>query len=376
MIPHSFFVFVAQHALELTITVIVIAFIFILARSNTTNTNKHESPLPFKSYNSSSYQSTQSHIVNPTNQTANQINQIKPIQSNKSFKLSQPPINKPNTPPNNKKPIKKPQHVHFKSSKVFWSNTKPINKHKNVNKQQLQTIIQTDNKSKNNNKKNEMSRLRNELDMSCHPEYLDGYASLSENQKIFLTHIKNNNLSEIKDMISIHPCYEIINDFNFGECQILRECVLSNRLNILKYLKKQFTKKLNLNSESGYCLRWAARKGLFNIANWLLCEQKYEEIDITYFQFQAIEWSIVYGHKRIAILLQKLYKDWKLNTKWNVLAESQLNISFEFDIFNLPSIYQQIIELVIHSDNNNNNIQIVKKYYRNGCDLCFENNMP
>merc|ERR1712154_81530 len=117
---------------------------------------------------------------------------------------------------------------------------------------------------------------------------------------------------------------------------------------------------------------------------YLLFEQKYQKIDLDHFQYQAIEWSIVYGNKQIAQILQKYYIDCKLNTKWNALRSGTplpctlQDLGVEFDIFNLPSIYQEVIELIIHSETGKDgvdNVAVIRRYYENGCDLQFENNM-
>jgi len=120
----------------------------------------------------------------------------------------------------------------------------------------------------------------------------------------------------------------------------------------------------------------SARKGQIDVINYLLFEQKYQKIEMDHFQYQAIEWSVVYGNKQIAQILQKYYIDYKLSKNWNALCASQ-DLGVEFDIFNLPSIYQEIIELIIHSDDENDgNVSVIRRYFENGCDLQFENNMP
>jgi len=183
----------------------------------------------------------------------------------------------------------------------------------------------------------------------------------------------------------------LIGDINFGECQIIRECVLSERLCILKVLKQHLGDALDLNAESGYCLRWAARKGLRAFIEWLLHGQKEQRIDISFFQYQAIEWAVLYAHRAIAILLQKYYvAEKEMGSRWSRIAgngnghgqSQQTNVNGsglgEFDIFSLPSLYQDIIEKIISCEDEattRENVAVLERYYANGCDLRFENLM-
>eukprot|EP00485_Elphidium_margaritaceum_P005772 CAMPEP_0202689504 /NCGR_PEP_ID=MMETSP1385-20130828/4739_1 /ASSEMBLY_ACC=CAM_ASM_000861 /TAXON_ID=933848 /ORGANISM="Elphidium margaritaceum" /LENGTH=499 /DNA_ID=CAMNT_0049344643 /DNA_START=285 /DNA_END=1784 /DNA_ORIENTATION=- len=218
--------------------------------------------------------------------------------------------------------------------------------------------------------------INHDLDATHYPQYLDGYTALSGEQKSFLSAIKRGDLRSIQ-----HMCRHNVNiaaQINFGDCQVIRECALENRLPILKYLKQTFPDAIDLNCESGYCLRWSSRKGFIDIVRWLLYEQKFQKIDISPFQYQAIEWSVLYKHKQIAKLLQKYYNEFRLNEKWNILGNSQRNVSVEWDIFNLPSIYQDIVERIINADHENHDdtVNVIKEYYFNGCDLKFANLMP
>eukprot|EP00484_Ammonia_sp_Unknown_P025522 CAMPEP_0197029136 /NCGR_PEP_ID=MMETSP1384-20130603/8644_1 /TAXON_ID=29189 /ORGANISM="Ammonia sp." /LENGTH=626 /DNA_ID=CAMNT_0042458241 /DNA_START=44 /DNA_END=1924 /DNA_ORIENTATION=- len=221
-----------------------------------------------------------------------------------------------------------------------------------------------------------MQQIQSELDQTSYPQYLDGYHTLNTEQKKFLNAIKQGDMATIQRMSSYQDA--IKSNINFNESQVIRDCVLENRLEILKYLKQKFANDIDLNCENGYCLRWSARKGFYEIVHYLLCEQKYQRIDCSPFQYQAIEWAIIYKHRQIAKLIQKYYNESKLSEKWNILSQSQKNLGVEFDIFNLPSIYQEIIEKIINVDDvetNQENIDCIRQYFQNGCDLKFENCM-
>lgn len=133
-----------------------------------------------------------------------------------------------------------------------------------------------------------------------------------------------------------------------------------------KIFKKIFIKEIDLNCERGYCLRWSSRKGFYDIINWLLYQQNYQKIEINYFGYQAINWSINNGYPKIAKILQKYYNENRKITNNN-----------NINIFNLPSIYQDIINGIIdHEENPNNDefIENIKIQYKNGCDLTFHDN--
>ena len=204
--------------------------------------------------------------------------------------------------------------------------------------------------------------ISSELDITHYPEYLDGYATLVNEQKKFLSAIKDDDINTIKYMST--QCDIIKNNILFGDNQVIRECTLSGSLPILKYLKNIFMEQIDLNAERGYALRWSSRKGFYHIVNWLLYQQKYQKIEINHFGFQAIKWSIDNGYPKIAKILQKYYnQNYKIKSKW--------------DIFDLPSIYQDIINGIIdHQENEMNDkfIETIQKQYENGLDLRFHDN--
>ena len=223
-----------------------------------------------------------------------------------------------------------------------------------------------------------IEHIRMDLASKPYPEYLDGYSALSRDQKRFLNLIKEGDLNKV--MFMANGSQHIQSDINFGDCQVLRECTISGRLEILKYLKKTFVHKLDLNAESGYAVRWATRKGLYGMVNWLLWEQTFQKTDISFFQYQAMEWAVIYKHKAIAKLLQKYYVEQKMEHKWNEVVDDKLEASalgLQFEISNLPSIYHEVIERVIgHPDAdefNEETVRVLSRYYDNGLDLKFEN---
>eukprot|EP01083_Nonionella_stella_P113952 336418_1 len=384
------FISIDTYSLELTVAAIVIVVLVLFKEALKEDPEKITPPYKTFERSTSNIPNSSHHAPNPpsikpallANQVNDASNAVQPpmplapitestdVAQPKPHVLSKPVIPRP-------KPMIKPRNERIqrcKPSKVFYSHRKPS---VNPNKDQM---LATKNAGKVGvlSPTEHVKQLQNELDMTCYPEYLDGYNSLSVDQKKLLSAIKDGNLSLVKYMAN--NITEIVNDIKFGECQVLRECVLSNQLEILKYLKGKFVNDVDLNGESGYILRWASRKGLMEMVKYLLCEQKYEKIDISFFQYQAIEWAIVYRHKEIAKILQKYYRDYKLSTKWNVLqnAEPQQDLGVEFDIFNLPSIYQNIIEMIVNCDNEATSKQYVdtiEAYMDNGCDMKFENNM-
>lgn len=236
----------------------------------------------------------------------------------------------------------------YKASKVFYAKPPSL-------------IIEP---SKSNSISHILKEVEDEVDindMTYYDEYLDGYGSLVNEQKKFLSAIKDGDLETIKNM-SLN-CDIIRNNILFNDNQVIRECTLSGSLNILKYLKKIFIKDIDLNCERGYCLRWSSRKGFYDIIIWLLYQQKYQKIEINHFGYQCLKWSIDNEYPKIAKILQKYY---------NQTRKIDIN-----NIFDLPSIYQDIVNGIIdHEENPNNDefIKTIKKQYKNGCDLTFHDN--
>merc|ERR1719320_2033292 len=88
-------------------------------------------------------------------------------------------------------------------------------------------------------------------------------------------------------------------DFSFNDNNPMREAVLSNNLEILKFL--HYECGIDLNSESGFAIRWAARKDHLEMVEWL-CSLK--NIDVTVCNGEALSWARENYHFSVQEILE------------------------------------------------------------------------
>jgi len=315
-------------------------------------------------------------VVHPKLQSSNAMNVLRPKHCNQQNQA-----------------IQSPEHLDrdslgpLKSLNSLQSLIGPNNGNRKINELSISPIsISRHISSDMESPAEHIERMQHELESTNYPEYMDGYSALSRDQKRFVNLIKKGDLNKV--MLMSNGSKHIRGDINFGQCHPLRECALSGRLEILKYLKKTFVDTLDLNGESGYLIRWAARKGRYDMVHWLLLEQSFQKIDISFMYFQCMEWAVIYRHKAIAKLIQKYYREQRMHSKWNEVVDDKLEASalgLQFEISNLPNIYQEVIELIIGSPDvdgqdadavhamNEETVRVLTRYWNDGLDLKFEN---
>merc|ERR1719320_1483285 len=119
------------------------------------------------------------------------------------------------------------------------------------------------------------------------------YAKLSQDQQIILKAIRDGELNVL---------YKYKNrgmSFDFNDNNPMREAVLSNNLEILKFL--HYECGIDLNSESGFAIRWAARKDHLEMVEWL-CSLK--NIDVTVCNGEALSWARENYHFSVQEILE------------------------------------------------------------------------
>merc|ERR1719320_2362563 len=95
-------------------------------------------------------------------------------------------------------------------------------------------------------------------------------------------------------------------DFSFNDNNPLREAVLSNKIGILKFLHEECG--INLNSESGFAIRWAARKDHVEMVEWLC---SLDCIDVTVCGGEALLWARENYHFSVEEILEEKIKQYE-----------------------------------------------------------------
>jgi len=119
------------------------------------------------------------------------------------------------------------------------------------------------------------------------------YAQLSSNQQKVLRAIRDGDLSVLARYKQNGM------NFEFNDNNPMREAVLSNKLEILKFL--HYDCGIDLNSESGFAIRWAARKDHLEMVEWL-CSLK--DIDVTVCDGEALSWARENYHFSVQEILE------------------------------------------------------------------------
>jgi len=119
------------------------------------------------------------------------------------------------------------------------------------------------------------------------------YAQLSYDQQKVLKAIRDGDLS----VLARYKHHGM--KFGFNDNNPMREAVLSNKLEILKFL--HYDCGIDLNSESGFAIRWAARKDHLEMVEWL-CSLK--DIDVTICDGEALSWARENYHFSVQEILE------------------------------------------------------------------------
>jgi len=119
------------------------------------------------------------------------------------------------------------------------------------------------------------------------------YAQLSSDQQKVLKAIRD---GELSILARYKRCGM---KFEFNSNNPMREAVLSNKLEILKFL--HYECGIDLNSESGFAIRWAARKDHLEMVEWLC---SLENIDVTVCDGEALSWARENYHFSVEEILE------------------------------------------------------------------------
>jgi len=143
-----------------------------------------------------------------------------------------------------------------------------------------------------------------------------GYVKLDTQQQKVLKAIRENKLAVLKRYAESGV------PMNFNDDNPLREAVLSNRLEILKYLHSM--RCVNLNGQAGFAIRWAARKNYIDMVEWL-CKQP--EVDAMVCNNEAVNWATSNYNFTVTEILEKRIKEQEI--KMGKRPGSTLQRSFD-----------------------------------------------
>lgn len=96
--------------------------------------------------------------------------------------------------------------------------------------------------------------------------------------------------------------------FDFNENNPLREAVLSNKIEILKFLYKECG--VDLNAESGFAIRWASRKNHVDMVEWLC---SIESLDVAACRGEALAWARENYHLSVQEIIEARIRKQKLD---------------------------------------------------------------
>jgi len=128
----------------------------------------------------------------------------------------------------------------------------------------------------------------------------DYYAKLSSEQQKVLKAIRDDRL----DVLALYKRNGM--DFRFNGNNPLREAVLSNKVEILKFLYNECG--IDLNSESGFAIRWASRKDHVEMVEWLCT---LDCIDVTACGAEALLWARENYHFSVEEILEDKVKKYE-----------------------------------------------------------------
>jgi len=119
------------------------------------------------------------------------------------------------------------------------------------------------------------------------------YATLTDHQQRVLRAIR-------EDRCNVLKLYKKTGmRFDFNENNPLREAVLSNKIEILKYLHEECG--VDLNAESGFAIRWASRRNHVEMVRWLC---SIESLDVLACKGEALAWA----REKYNITVQEIIK--------------------------------------------------------------------
>merc|ERR1719317_433626 len=128
----------------------------------------------------------------------------------------------------------------------------------------------------------------------------DSYAKLTTEQQKVLKAIRDDRV----DILALYRRRGM--DFSFNDNNPMREAVLSNKIGILKFLHEECG--INLNSESGFAIRWAARKDYVEMVEWLC---SLDCIDVTACGGEALLWARENYHFSVEEILEAKIKQYE-----------------------------------------------------------------
>jgi len=128
------------------------------------------------------------------------------------------------------------------------------------------------------------------------------YAKLTDHQQRVLKAIR-------EDRCNVLKLYKKSGmRFDFNENNPLREAVLSNRIEILKFLYEECG--VDLNAESGFAIRWASRKNHVEMVEWLC---SIDSLDVAACRGEALAWAKENYHLSVQEIIEGRMKKQKLD---------------------------------------------------------------